>query len=270
MKDIKSIARLITEDPDISTPLVESGFARLLTTLRGIVPSIKTLAFITAHNPRNQPSSPAQNNRKNEALKRDLKQMNLGYKDGKGKYGGPEEDTLFIPNIRKDEAIKLGNKYNQESVIWGEKVDLEDHDGFRFYMIYTIDSDAFSIGDIAGVRDIFLFLSNDEDCDACAGSGEEDGEVCEKCKGKGKSKREDFYSEIKGRKFRIPYFDDEYEGATFKPGEGAISKKGLSAESIRKLEARSRYILESSSGKSRWINRGVMKDALKFLYKSRS
>ena len=73
-----------------------------------------------------------------------------------------------------------------------------------------------------------------------------------------------YYTKVKGRKFQIPFFDDDYAAAQFAPSNGAISKQGLSELLIVKLELQSQIILEvGRTGKSRWLNRGALLNMLK-------
>lgn len=54
-------------------------------------------------------------------LAKDVRKMGYGYIELKGGYVGDEEffseKSLFIPNIKRDEVIELGKKYDQHSVI---------------------------------------------------------------------------------------------------------------------------------------------------------
>ena len=99
---------------------------------------------------------------------------------------------MMIPNISREDMVEVGKYFDQESVIWGERVGDEEDNKFIFEYIEgdkTIQK-----------RDVVLF----------------DEEV---------QSREDYYSQERqsaGRKFYIPFFDDEYEME-----EGQVSEYDL-------------------------------------------
>ena len=213
----------------------EGGYASVLKIMRGLVPTINTLAFLTAGNPNGKSADSAKNVQANEELEKRLRSMNLGFKKIKGHYGEPE-NSFFIPNINKDEALDLGKQYNQETIIFGEKsTDSKDGkscDGMTFSLIYTDHR----YGQTYAQKDVFVNMDS----------------------------ADDYYTKVKGRKFQIPFFDDDYSAAQFTPSNGAISKQGLSELLIVKLELQSQIILEvGRTGKSRWLNRGALLNMLK-------
>ena len=213
----------------------EGGYASVLKIMRGLVPTINTLAFLTAGNPNGKSADAAKNVQANEELEKRLRSMNLGFKKIKGHYGEPE-NSFFIPNINKDEALDLGKQYNQESIIFGEKsTDSKDGkscDGMTFSLIYT----DYRFGQALAQRDVFVNMDS----------------------------ADDYYTKVKGRKFQIPFFDDDYAAAQFAPSSGAINKQGLSELLLTKLELQSQIILEvGRTPKSRWLNRGALLNLLK-------
>ena len=215
--------------------LDEAGYARVVNIMRGLVPTINTLAFLTAENPNGKQADPATNKAANQELEKKLRAMNVGFKKIKGHYGGPE-NSFFTPNIDKEEALQLGKDFNQESIIFGEKStdtkDGKNYDGMTFSLIYTDHR----YGQTYAQKDVFVNMDS----------------------------ADDYYTKVKGRKFQIPFFDDDYAAAQFTPSNGAISKQGLSELLIVKLELQSQIILEvGRTGKSRWLNRGALLNMLK-------
>ena len=88
-----------------------------------------------------------------------------------------KENSLLVPNISKEQVIEMGLKYEQESVIFGEKK--ESQEGYYFEWSYiqgekTIQNRKISFSGM-GIQD-----------------------------------RNDFYSLVKSRKFIIPFFDDKH------------------------------------------------------------
>jgi hypothetical protein len=205
----------------------EYGFARVAHILRGFVPSVQTLGFITAENPHGKQATPEFNNESNERLEKKLRLMNLGFVKVKGQYGNVEH-PFFVPNITKDELLKLGQDFEQESIIYGEKITEkkggETYTGIRFQMTYTDHR----YGEVLAERKVFI---NDQ-------------------------KREDYYTVVKGRKFFIPFFDDAYADAEFKPKSGIIQSDGV-GEVASKINRAVEHILENdTTGHSRWVERG--------------
>ena len=85
-----------------------------------------------------------------------------------------KENSLLVPNISKEQVIEMGLKYEQESVIFGEKK--ESQEGYYFEWSY-----------IQGAKTIQNRKIS------FSGMGIQD--------------RNDFYSLVKSRKFIIPFFD---------------------------------------------------------------
>lgn len=169
----------------------ESGFPRVRQIMLGQIPSIDSLAILTAENPMGKPHSKAENELRNKELMTDLRSMNYGPIPLKGRFGGPES-SFIVPNISRDEAIQLGNKHQQEAIIWGQRI-----------------SDQFSEPFLK-----FEYIEGDETVQTRSVSlGGEDAQS-----------REDYYSAKKGRKFYIPFFDDEFEGAVPVEGGRKISQ----------------------------------------------
>ena len=154
--------------------------------LWGDVPSIKSVGIITAFNPQSLPASKKENETKNNELKKELMRANYGPISAKGQHG-LKEDTFLIPNISKEFLIDLGEKYDQESIIWGEKkIDKNENPYFEFQFILVAS------GATTSTRSVHLG-------------------------GKEVQDRPDLYTMIKGRKFVIPFFDDEMRHMV--PGE---------------------------------------------------
>lgn len=85
-----------------------------------------------------------------QQLKNDVRSLGLGFIDqGSGytykhKHTGTEslaeERSLFIPNIKKEDALKLGKKYQQESILF------KDESEFVIWYIETGKKDDFNRG----------------------------------------------------------------------------------------------------------------------------
>ena len=79
-------------------------------------------AFITAWNPFSKTVSEEQNHIANEALKSELGQYSvyegIGIPKQPSKWEG--EQSFLILGINRDEATRLGTKYEQNAIIYGE------------------------------------------------------------------------------------------------------------------------------------------------------
>lgn len=238
-KDIKErLVENFNKLNNTNIQLNESGYPRIANIMRGIVPSVKTVGFITGENPAAKPSSAEYNKSANAKVEKSLKDANYGYVKVKGEYAG-SENSFFVPNIAKDELLKMGRKFGQESVIYGEKVEDGSYDGMRFQLIYTDDR----YGTVVGERYVFI-NRNDE---------------------------EDYYTEVKGRKFQIPIYDKEFENVKFKKGSGVYKKKkigeNIKQDLIEEIEMLNNRNFEvNRTGKSKWMSRGHMNLLIDKLY----
>lgn len=90
----------------------------------------KVFAMISAER---QDKTPAENKKRTQALIKDLNDMGYGYTHMAGGYWEVGqlkpgyEHSLLIPNISKEEALKLGAKYDQDTVLY------KDETGLKYY-----------------------------------------------------------------------------------------------------------------------------------------
>lgn len=169
----------------------ESGFPRLGRIMRGLIPSVSKLAIISVENPcpawakKQNPPITLGNQYNNQATK-DFKQVlssgyfGLSYKQIKGKYGEPE-DSFVIYNITLAEATAFARNFGQRTFIFGERFEEYTKVGYVFNYIQSIkcDKEDPKAGTVKSTRKVFI---NDNDA-------------------------KDFYSELKGRKFQIPFYN---------------------------------------------------------------
>ena len=239
--DRKKLKRLIKEN----LGLQESGFSRVRGMMMGLVPSVNSIGIMTAENPDAQPTPPKQNKALNKSLMAKLREMNYGPIPIGGSFG-QKENSFLIPNITREELGGLGKEFGQEAVIWASKE--EGPEGPYMHWEYmegmnTVQTREVSMGgtDVQG--------------------------------------KEDYYSEKAGRKFIIPFFDDEYEDAKPSRGGREIEKKApplqqeVDALQNRRATAlhesikrRAQYAVDTKRiPKSRWHHRGLLKMELKEL-----
>lgn len=85
--------------------------------VNGKLSNLKSFAILTSDNPMGKKLSSSENASNYESLMKDLKLGNFLYFPVKGKYNDIEH-SVIIYNISLDDAIYLGDTYNQESIIY--------------------------------------------------------------------------------------------------------------------------------------------------------
>jgi hypothetical protein len=173
MENIRKIIRkIIIESMEIEEM---SGFPRVRSIMRGDVPSVNTIGILTAENPNANAISKSENEERMLELKEYVRSKGYGFIKIKGRFNNNNENSLLIPNITKKDTIEFGEKYEQASVIYGEKrFDEDDKAYFHFeYIEEGVTTDERDVS-LAGME-----IQN----------------------------REDFYSMVKSRKFVIPFFE---------------------------------------------------------------
>mgnify|MGYP003647011379 CR=1 FL=1 len=228
------------------TILKESGFSRIRQIMLGQVPSIDQIGILTAENPDGEIVGVEQNEEAMKQLKQSL--QGIGYTNIGGSFGGPEK-SVFINNISRDDVCSLGIEFGQESVIWGQKLRTEDGDPF-FQFEYIEGYNTIE------TRDVSLGGEKVQD-------------------------RTDYYSEKRGRKFIIPFFDSKHATArpvdggrriSFEPAE--IPDDDEAQELAESIKKRNRLLFDKNrTEKSRHHHRHILKleiNKLKNLLESRS
>lgn len=118
--------------------LEEGGFGRLMQTLSGMEGSINSVVIMTSENPMAQQQTKAANKDLRRQFEEDLRTLGLGFRKTKGKYGNIE-NSYVIPNMDPQDAIELGTKYRQDTVIIGVKTEQDGKPGMEFSMVTTGD-----------------------------------------------------------------------------------------------------------------------------------
>lgn len=181
----------------------ESGYSSVMKAFRGLRPSIKTLAILTGENPGSEEHSKEFNKLANSKLKEFFAQGHFGYVPVKGSYGNIE-NSFIVYNISQTTAFQIGEKFGQDSIIFAETERNENQTEdeiipMTFKLIGTNKSNPHEFKKIIGERSVVIDRNN----------------------------AEDFYSDIKGRKFVIPFYDVI---------DRLIDKEGKSYDLIRTYE----------------------------------
>lgn len=159
-----------------STSQMGFDLPRLMMIMKGMVPQIHTFGIMSPDNPQGKTVSPEQNNVARAKLRKALDHMGFGYVTHKGHYGTVEQ-AFFIMNIPPKDMLILRENYDQENVITGEIEHREAGESvttFKMVDRYGVQGERISVVDM-----------NDE------ASG-------------------NYYSEVKGQEFLIPFFDESY------------------------------------------------------------
>lgn len=151
-----------------------AGYPRLMQIMKGLVPKITTFGIMSVDNPQNTPLSEPENKKRRESFKRVLGHAQYGYVQHSGNYNGFEK-SFFVMNVRLSDMTNWcdADHYDQESYIFGEVNSAKREVTFTLYYGTTPGAQ----------RKVVLGLGEDVD---------------------------NYYSEYKGRKFIIPFFDDDY------------------------------------------------------------
>lgn len=135
-KLINSVLKETLEDLNEES-LNEGGFEKLMKTMSGDVESVDTIAIMTAENPVIRPNMTAKENKeRRKAFEADLRSLGLGFRKAQGQYEGLE-NSYIVPNMNFEDAVQLGHKYEQDSVIFGKKTEKNNKMGMEFSMLTT-------------------------------------------------------------------------------------------------------------------------------------
>jgi hypothetical protein len=163
----------------IKKTLDESKYTSVANTLRGgIRKSIKTIAILTGENPYGKKATKDYNKNANEKLEEILMSGRYGFRKVKGSYGSLE-NSYIVNNISLESAIALGEKFNQDSIVFGEVVGGDQEDVYmNFKMVGTDPNKPEEYQTAIGSTDVYVSREN----------------------------AEDFYSEVGGKKFVLPFY----------------------------------------------------------------
>ena len=155
---------------------------------------LQRVGIMTGENPRGMESSPELNTQALRDFKSALDSKGLKYVSMGGRYGSPE-NSVIIFNPSKSDVIQLGKEFGQAAVIFGQRLKRnyrEGQDSVYFRMdYYQTQPDGDEEPDY-DPQEYYLVDSRDMIvADASAQS------------------RDDYYSEIGGKKFYIPFFSSD-------------------------------------------------------------
>ena len=220
----------------------ESGYPRMMQIMAGLVPTVKSFAIVTWENPMGKKADDKFNKEANKRLKDTLKRGNFSYNHIKGRYND-FENPFVVFNVSTEDAKNLGFGYEgfkQYIIIFGKRYKSNDEVGINIQMLFHDNRKPLA-------RKIWQGLDVDTD---------------------------DFYSEFKGRKFQIPFFDDKAKGMNFKNGKVKVienhnvyDRKHFTDASIEKIDGMVDVLLEEDrSGMFLYTHRGLLQIELDKLW----
>jgi len=220
--------------------LDEDKFQRkVLGAMQGVLPRIHSFAILTGANPMGKQASNVFNSYNLKKIERELKDGHYGFRRMEGMYDN-KETSYFIPNITRADAIRIGNQYEQETIIWGElQQPAQSEPSMKMYEIFP------QSGKVKHTAEVVLDQSG----------------------------ADNYYSSIYGHKFSIPFtrynselkdakWDDKRKG-TIKTADGYYDKYGnrldisnIPESVVKKIDkALKESIDEQWTGKHRWEQR---------------
>ena len=181
----------------IEEPSVEEGrgrgkspgkFKRVMQILGPSSDSMKGFGVMSAENPLGQQSSSFDNERRMSQLKDLLKADGKSFEEVKGKFFNNEENSLVIPDvdIRAMSSYSSNKDWPQHSFIFGKKDKVGDDIHVHYYFVEMRFDDSY---DLAGYEITDYRTSIFQNAEI--------------------QKRKDMFSQAGGKKFYIPFFDDE-------------------------------------------------------------
>ena len=169
---------------------------------------LQRIGIMTAENPRGVASDEESNLNSLNDFKRTLDEKGLDYVSMGGKYGGPE-NSLMILNPSKQDIIFFGKKYGQAAVIFGQRLlrNYRKDQKTNYFRIDYYQTEPDGQDEPAyGPQEYYLIDSRDMVVSD--------------------DTRTDYYSEIGGKKFYIPFFSsDPAQAMGEEPGAVAADRE---------------------------------------------
>lgn len=228
MNELRQAIRQIIRE----TYMDEAGFPRVVRTMTGNVPNVRTVVIVTAANPGGRPvygkATPDAERRSNEfnnkamaKLYSMLSDWKYGYTKLKGMYDYAEPSVL-VGGMSKGEGRKLAQKFFQESFIFGYLKDIGPEKSVMEYELVFVD------GQPGPKKEIVISNSEVQDYD-------------------------NYYSMVGTRKFQIPFYDDAFSNKRLPVGQSApediedVDTDDLSYRQKQSLKGKQRKIALSDT-----------------------
>ncbi len=199
---------ILLDSPDIreAKGRFKGKFKRVAEIIGPSEQSMKGFGVMSAENPMGEQASSFDNQRRMEELKSMLKRQGYKFEDIQGKFFNNDENSLVIPDvdIRSMAAFASDDKFRQHSFIFGKKDKIGQDIHVHYYFVELRYDDSY---DMVGYEVTDHRTSMFKNAEI--------------------QKRTDMFSKAGGKKFYIPFFDDqqsiggekqpEYKGAAPNP-----------------------------------------------------
>ena len=119
----------------------ESKYDRIINTLEGRNPEIKTVGMMSGQNPMVKSVSPEENAKRKAALEGELKKRNLQFERIGAEFGGHPEQSVLIMNPSQFDMDVLCRMFQQWGFVWGERYPMNEKEDFMGFTMYMIDYD---------------------------------------------------------------------------------------------------------------------------------
>tara|TARA_B100000287_G_scaffold187758_2_gene177564 strand:+ start:220 stop:1014 length:795 start_codon:yes stop_codon:yes gene_type:complete len=245
---LKKVIREVIEERRMETN--EESIGRFLNNLQS-EEGYKTIAIITAENPPakmvdpNDPENagrfkdiqkgvndqviPWDNDENMQSLMQDLDAANLDYMEVEGEYFGPETSFLVF-DIPKQAAMKLGKKYLQDAIVFGQKMQASNLSDLQADPSYQgRDPESLMRAPAPGEKNIYVdftminlqanhFSANRQnDRPSRLGEYHIEDERNMVIAGDETQKRTNLFTSAAGRKFVIPFYSPDSEHQAMDP-----------------------------------------------------
>ena len=194
---LKKLIREVAEEKRKESMLLHEGsgrprklgkFKRVMQIIGPSENSFKGFGVMSAENPMGQQSSQFDNQRRMDQLKKAIKDQGKSFEEVKGKFFNNDENSLVIPDIDIKTMASLSSHkdWPQHSFIFGRKSTIGDDIEVDYYMVELRYDDSYDMvgWEITNQRTSFFKNADIQ-------------------------KRTDMFSQAGGKKFYIPFFDDE-------------------------------------------------------------
>ena len=181
IKNMHESTSMLLESPYNIAEQNDMAFSEMVNMLNG-KGGLSTVVLMTPENPLGKQAEASENDQRREKFEQAMANAGQKLYPIIGKYG-VEENSYIIPGMSRADAVKFGQEYGQDSVIYGERKSFADGDAIEYQMIYTSKGTGYD--EDAGLRYVVVH-----------------GELADQ--------RDDLVSEYNGMKFFIPFYEEDY------------------------------------------------------------
>jgi hypothetical protein len=181
IKNMHESTSMLLESPYNITEQNDMAFSEMVNMLNG-KGGLSTVVIMTPENPLGKQAEASENDERRYDFVQQMGNDGHSIYPIIGKYG-VEENSYIIPGMSRVDAVKYGQQYDQDSVIYGERRSFADGDAIEYQMIYTVEGTGYDPD--AGLRYVAVH-------------------------GQKADQRDDLFSEYNGMKFFIPFYEESY------------------------------------------------------------